>query len=54
MRQPFFKAMSEAQGAYYKGLAEEMVRFAIHTAETAGMKAIRLHVPKGNVPGILS
>ena len=33
-----------------QGLAKEMVRFAIGTAKTAGMKAIRLDVLKGNVP----
>ena len=33
-----------------QGLAKEMVRFAIWTAKTAGMKAIRLDVLKGNVP----
>ena len=33
-----------------KGLAKEMVRFAIETAGAAGMKAIRLDVLKGNVP----
>ena len=30
-----------------QGLAKEMVRFAIWTAKTAGMKAIRLDVLKG-------
>ena len=33
-----------------RGLAKEMVRFAIETARAAGMKAIRLDVLKGNVP----
>ncbi len=33
-----------------RGLAKEMVRFAIDTAGAAGMKAIRLDVLKGNVP----
>ena len=33
-----------------RGLAKEMVRFAIETAGAAGMKAIRLDVLKGNVP----
>lgn len=33
-----------------KGLAKEMVRFAIGTARDAGMKAIRLDVLTGNVP----
>ena len=31
-----------------RGLAKEMVRFAIETARAAGMKAIRLDVLKGN------
>ena len=33
-----------------RGLAKEMVKYAIETARDAGMKAIRLDVLKGNVP----
>lgn len=33
-----------------KGLAKQMVRFAIDTAEKTGMKAVRLDVMKGNLP----
>ena len=33
-----------------RGVAKEMVRFAIETAKAAGMKAIRLDVLEGNVP----
>ena len=33
-----------------RGLAKEMVHFAIELAKTAGMKAVRLDVLKGNLP----
>ena len=33
-----------------RGLAKEMVKYAIETARAVGMKAIRLDVLKGNVP----
>ena len=33
-----------------RGLAKEMVRFALELAKTAGMKAVRLDVLKGNLP----
>ena len=33
-----------------RGLAKEMVRFAVGTAKAAGMKAVRLDVLKGNIP----
>ena len=33
-----------------RGLAKEMVRFALELAKAAGMKAVRLDVLKGNVP----
>ena len=33
-----------------RGLAKEMVHFALELAKTAGMKAVRLDVLRGNVP----
>ncbi len=33
-----------------RGLAKEMMRFALELAKTAGMKAVRLDVLRGNVP----